>query len=284
MRTSNVATLIFGVCHDMAEMASATSYLYENSKSGELERLRGLEAIEDAATIALLSELELPADACCLEVGAGAGSIAAWLADHAGEDVHVVATDIDTNLLDSSAYEVWRHDIERDELPEDAFDLIHLRHVLIHLPKSSHTKVMEALFRATRCGGVLIAEESDLHSWHVDKATPDALCSTFSAGVDAVFAIYSSRGIDSGLGAGLADIVSDIGFKRIKSSERYRSVRGASPEAAYQEVSVRQLADTARVDNPALVRRLCAFADCFRDRRLQYCTRTTVAVCATKRG
>ena len=88
----------------MATMASAISYLYDNSKSGELERLRGLEAIEDAATIALLSELKLPVDACCLEVGAGAGSIASWLAAEAGKDAHVVATDIDTNLLDSSAY------------------------------------------------------------------------------------------------------------------------------------------------------------------------------------
>ncbi len=268
----------------MATMASAISYLYDNSKSGELERLRGLEAIEDAATIALLSELKLPVDACCLEVGAGAGSIASWLAAEAGKDAHVVATDIDTNLLDSSAYEVWQHDIERDELPEDAFDLVHLRHVLIHLAKSSHTMVMEALFRATRCSGFLIAEESDLGSWHVDKATPDAMRATFSAGVDAVFAIYSSRGIDSGLGARLADMVSNAGFETIKSSEKYRSVQGASPEAAYQEVSVRQLAETAHIDNPALVPRLCAFADCFRDRRLQYRTRTTVSVCATKRG
>ena len=143
---------------------------------------------------------------------------------------------------------------------------------------------MEALFRATRCGGFLIAEESDLGSWHVDKATPDAMRATFSAGVDAVFAIYSSRGIDSGLGASLADMVSNAGFETIKSSEKHRSVRGASSEAAYQEVSVRQLAETAHIDNPALVPRLCAFADCFRDRRLQYRTRTTVSVCATKRG
>lgn len=267
----------------MATMASATSYLYDNSKSGELERLRGLEAIEDAATMAFLSELKLPVDAYCLEVGAGAGSIASWLVTMAGKDAHVVATDIDTSLLDSSAYEIWRHDIERDELPEDTFDLIHLRHVLIHLAKSSHTRVMDALFRATKCGGFLIVEESDLRSWHVDKATPDAMRATFSAGVDAVFSVYSSRRIDSGLGARLADMVSNAGFETIKSSEKYRSVQGASPEAAYQEVSVRQLAKTARIDNPALAKTLCTFADCFRDRRLQYRTRTTVSVCATKR-
>ena len=47
---------------------------------GEHARLRTLEAAFDPATFRVLGRLELPADAHCLDLGAGAGSVAAWLA------------------------------------------------------------------------------------------------------------------------------------------------------------------------------------------------------------
>jgi ubiquinone/menaquinone biosynthesis C-methylase UbiE len=74
----------------------------------------------------------------CLEVGAGGGSIATWLCDRVGAAGHVVATDIDPRFLDavgSPNLEVRRHDIASDPLPEAAFDLVHTRLVLVHLPE-----------------------------------------------------------------------------------------------------------------------------------------------------
>ena len=59
----------------------------------------------------------------CLEVGAGAGSIAGWLADRVGPSGQVIATDLDTRFLEQQArpnLEVRRHDVVRDPLETDA--------------------------------------------------------------------------------------------------------------------------------------------------------------------
>ena len=52
----------------------------------------------------------------CLEVGAGGGSVAFWLAEQVGQSGVVVATDLETDFLESEAsshpgMEVLRHDI-----------------------------------------------------------------------------------------------------------------------------------------------------------------------------
>src|SRR5437762_11427577 len=73
----------------------------------------------------------------CLDVGAGGGSVAALLAELVGPTGTVVATDIDTRFLEEptgDGLEVWQHDITADPLPEGAFDLVHTRSLLLHLP------------------------------------------------------------------------------------------------------------------------------------------------------
>ncbi|MBV9163202.1 MAG: methyltransferase [Pseudonocardiales bacterium] len=60
----------------------------------ERERLRLLELDSDPQTIEILQGLPVNASWRCLDLGAGAGSIAYWLADRC-RDGHVVAADID---------------------------------------------------------------------------------------------------------------------------------------------------------------------------------------------
>ena len=66
----------------------------------------------------------------CLEVGAGRGSMAVWLAQQVGPSGHVVATDVDTTYLDRlhlPNLEVRRHNILDDslDLPKPGtFDLV----------------------------------------------------------------------------------------------------------------------------------------------------------------
>ena len=92
------------------------AYLYDNSAPIAERRLRGLEAIEDEATIESLRELGVSVGWHCLEIGAGAGSIARWLADTVQPSGRLVAADIDTQLLDTAAYEVRKHDIIREAI------------------------------------------------------------------------------------------------------------------------------------------------------------------------
>ena len=75
----------------------------------------------------------------CLEVGAGRGSMAVWLATQVGPTGHVVATDLDTRYLsrlELPNLEVVRHNIlddPLDALGAGAFDLVCSRLMLFHL-------------------------------------------------------------------------------------------------------------------------------------------------------
>jgi 2-polyprenyl-3-methyl-5-hydroxy-6-metoxy-1,4-benzoquinol methylase len=100
----------------------------------EHERLVLMEEIFDPFSIRNLDRIGVSAGWRCLEVGAGAGSIARVLARRAGGG-NVVATDLSIGLLAPLAdlgVTVLRHDVLADDAPGE-FDLIHSRFVLDHL-------------------------------------------------------------------------------------------------------------------------------------------------------
>ncbi len=67
----------------------------------ELERLECLSHIFDPVTTRRLMSLGVAAGWQCLEVGAGAGSVAQRLSDWVGEEGRVVAADLDPRFLSS---------------------------------------------------------------------------------------------------------------------------------------------------------------------------------------
>lgn len=84
------------------------------------------------------------------------GSVAGWLSTAVGPTGRVVATDLDVRLLDrlDDRVEVVRHDVTRDPLEHDAFDLVHARAVLEHLPPRD--EIVGKLASALRPGGHLV--------------------------------------------------------------------------------------------------------------------------------
>ena len=60
-------------------------YWFDNSLSDEGTRLRLLEKIADPRSISLLEGLGVDPGSTCAELGAGAGSMAGWLADRVGD-------------------------------------------------------------------------------------------------------------------------------------------------------------------------------------------------------
>ncbi|ADP81476.1 class I SAM-dependent methyltransferase [Pseudofrankia inefficax] len=129
-------------------------------EAAERARLAAMATVCDPTTIRVLDELGVAAGWRCLEVGAGGGSIAAWLAGRVAATGQVVATDIDTGHLTGLTAEcltVLRHDITRDPPPDGApFDLIHARFVLEHLPERD--KVLDRLVTWLRPGGTIVIE------------------------------------------------------------------------------------------------------------------------------
>jgi protein-L-isoaspartate O-methyltransferase len=139
-------------------VAGTQSYAFDNDAPEAAHRHRHLSEILDGSTIQCLSSLGGLAGARCLEIGAGGGSIAGWLAERAGPTGRVLATDINTRYLPSGCgYEVLRHDLVADPVPDGPWDVIHVRMVLLHLPQ--RREILHRLAAALAPGGAIVVED-----------------------------------------------------------------------------------------------------------------------------
>lgn len=131
----------------------------------EQRRLRLLGEARDPWSFATLERAGLREGWRCLEVGAGAGSVTAFLAERVGPSGVVVATDIDIRFHAPPGPNVTlvQHDIVNEALSEGDFDLVHARAVLQHIPERE--AVLDTLIGALRPGGVLVVEESDFRAF-----------------------------------------------------------------------------------------------------------------------
>jgi ubiquinone/menaquinone biosynthesis C-methylase UbiE len=200
----------------------------------------------DERTKRLLQERGLAAGWRCLEAGGGGGSIARWLSDQVGEDGHIVATDVDTRLLEAIQrpnVEVVRHDITRDPLPHAAFDLAHTRMLLIHLPEPD--EVLGRLASALKPGGWLVCEEFDSASAAFDVQTsPDEVLLKTHA---AMGQLRRDRGGDLRYGRRLYSRFRSLGLTDLGADGYISIVRRGSPVSTLLRASY-QLRRTAMID------------------------------------
>lgn len=154
---------------------SQSPYLMGNEHPETADRFEGLERTLDAITIGHLSRVGVAPGARCLEIGAGGGSIARWLASRVGPDGHVVAVDLDTRWFrhDGSPHlEVLQLDVASGPIPHGPWDLIHERLVLQHVP--ARLDVLDQLVARLAPGGWLVLEDFDTREVRTtDRAGPD---------------------------------------------------------------------------------------------------------------
>ncbi|WP_242440936.1 class I SAM-dependent methyltransferase [Streptomyces sp. CB02923] len=135
--------------------------------SPERHRLESIQRSVDTFTTGVIDSLPVGPSWNCLELGAGAGSIAYWLAERC-PDGWVTAVDIDTRHLDAGRVPnlyVQRADITHENFAPGAFDLIHARYLLCHL--SVRDELMARAVRWLAPGGWLVVEEP----YHLPAAT-----------------------------------------------------------------------------------------------------------------
>lgn len=188
-------------------------YLFTHEDKAERERLAAIEAGLDPFTIQCLEKIGVAEGWCCLEVGAGAGSIAAWLCRRVGPSGKVVATDLQTKFLeaiDAPNLEVRKHDITKDELEPDAFDLVSARKVLEHLPDPS--AALRRMAAVLRPGGCLNVEDTDLASFmRVSFPHRDRFERAYQKFIESL----SSAGFQPKLGVRLGDELRAVGLRDV---------------------------------------------------------------------
>lgn len=195
-------------------------YLFDHSWEGERGRLAVLEELFDPGTIRHLEALRVGPGWRCLEVGAGAGSVAGWLCERVGAGGRVVATDLKTGFLEPLAdqfgcLEVLCHDVVADDLEEGAFDLIHARLLLEHLPERD--LALKRLVAALAPDGVLLLEDFD---WCSFTPRPGPGAEVFGRAVDALRDLMEANGYTPWLGRRLPGLLCDAGLERVGAEGR----------------------------------------------------------------
>jgi len=218
------------------------AYVFDNSATQAAARFSALAAVFDPGTECHLTTVGVANGWKCLEVGGGGGSIASWLCDRVGPEGQVLATDLDPRFLEKLAHrnlKVRRHDIVTDSLPEAAFDLVHARLVLGHLP--DRDKVLERMVEALRPGGWLVVEEFDALSLQPDPSVSptERPLKIFSA----IRAVMANHGVDTLFGRRLAARVRSLGLLDMAAEGRAFMLQGRSAGIDFFCASAYQLRD-----------------------------------------
>ena len=181
----------------------------------ERERLDILESLNDPASVAWLTRLGISDGWRCLDVGAGGGSVARWMAERVGANGTVVAADMDTRFLralDLPNVEIRQLDILEDDIETDHYDLVHARFLLMHV--SSPERALAKMVAAIKPGGWLLVEDGDYTNFAaVDR--DHALSAVFDATFRKEMAFYvASLQLDPLIGRKLPALV-----KRLELSD-----------------------------------------------------------------
>lgn len=198
---------------------------------------------------------------------------------------HVVATDIDTRLLDAAHVahlEVRMRDLANAALERNAFDLVHARHVLIHVPKERLASCLRNLTDSLVEGGAILLGESDFTTNRADPSSDRELRAIYAEVINGVHRFYESRGMDLRLGSNLAGILGSIGIDCDPSERRMRIVRGGSEEARFHKTTFTQLRNAAVTSAGIPAGKYDEFLRLHDDPNFSYRTRTTVATWGTR--
>jgi SAM-dependent methyltransferase len=214
--------------------APKPAYLLDHDWEQEPYRLALLEHHADPTSARRLAAAGLRPGWRCLEVGAGRGSVARWLATQAEPAGSVVALDLDTSLLthlDEPNVDVRCGDVLEIDLPECSFDLIHTRLVLMHIPE--RRRAIERMVSLLAPGGALVVEELD---WMTVKCDPDA-------GHVALFDAYDQAlpTIDFECGRSVLGELGEAGLTDLRSDVHVDTIEGASALARWYQLSIEAL-------------------------------------------
>ncbi len=193
----------------------------------ERVRLSMLARTLDPGTFRLLERVGVEPGMHVLEMGAGTGSVSAWLAERVGPQGRVMSTDIDLRFhADMPPNVIVRqHDAARDRLPAQHFHLVHARAVIQHIPE--RVEVLAKLADALRPAGAMVIEDGAMAEF-AEQTLPEPLGSVHRMVATAAM----SQWRDPNAGVRVLGWMRDLGLQDLdaRGSVRIMRPREASGE------------------------------------------------------
>lgn len=209
----------------------------------ERKRLAMLGDLRDRRSAEYLERLGIAPGWRCLDVGSGGGTLARWMADRVAPEGSVLSTDIDVRFQDegTDTLEVREHDVVRDPLPANEFDLVHARAVLQTIDQRD--AVLDKLVAATKPGGWIVVNDPDWTSFE-KQALPDAFARLYEAMMTIA---ERANGYDRYWGRRLLRAFQDRGLRDVQCDGDTHTMHGGTPSAEWLILAYERAA-------PALVR------------------------------
>jgi len=214
--------------------SGATRYILGTE---ERRRLELLQECLDPLTTRSLDAIGIDPGWRCLELGAGAGSVAQILCRRVGTDGRVVAVDLDTRFLEEmpeANLDVERRDVVGDGLPGGGYDLAHARLLLMHL--ATREKFVGEMAATLRPGGWLLVEDMDTFAFHTDLT--DGVFHDVMRKVEAAFVAANAA---PAFGRRLPALFDAAGLEDVEAVCEVQTYRGGSPTAEMYLASAKQL-------------------------------------------
>lgn len=263
---------------------SDTGYVFTSAEDQlELARLQAIEREFDQASRRRLYATGLSAGWRCLEVGPGAGSLMEWMGERVGPSGHVVALDLSTRFLPSrppAHVEILEGDIRTASLPQNSFDLVHARYVLIHL--ADYEAALTKMLAALKPGGWIVLEEPDFSASRGIAGDAAQLIAMQHIN-QAIHRMYESRGMDHAIGLKLLPLLQARGLGDLSMENDAPVSAGGSGLAKMMAMSAQQLREKYLATGIVSETDLQRYSDCAEDPQSRAVYYATVAVAGRKK-
>jgi len=229
---------------DTTGPGKASRYALSNDDPLGVNRLSQLPLILDEHSQGFLTDQGIAPGWKCLDVGPGAGTMTAWMAELVGPRGQVTAIDIDPQHMKTLPGNVTVHtaDIRTVPLPPDHYDLVHARLVELHL--AEREAVLHRLMTALKPGRPLVISDWDAtwQDWLLHTPT-QAGADAFHAFQNGLRAILEESGADVSWARRVPLVMRKAGLVDIDTVMHNRLWKGGSAGCLLHVTNAEQLRD-----------------------------------------
>lgn len=243
-------------------------YLFDTGSQQGQQHVTGLDLVFGATTAEFLGAVGIAPGQRCLELGAGSGAVARWMAERTGPAGAVVAVDLDTDHIpERPGIEVHRHDIN-DGLPVPGpFDVIHARSVLVHLRRRE--QIFQMLVDALAPGGWLVLGDASRFPQPISAPGEDDEEVFRKVWRTASEDIGPAAGMDYGWAHRAYGRMATAGLEELYAEELSETAMGGDPHGDVLSALVRQ-AETPMLTAGCTPDELARFHELLRDPLMRY--------------